>query len=912
MAKNPFSDLFSIADKLSDIIAKAIDRKFDREQRRIYEEFIREYYPSTRHIEGRATSTTASGSDSTSTATATGYGGSGSAMPSGFLKNIMEDVEKIAVKLGAKEGRRDTPTAAGDALSAATGENVEAITGHTETVKSNTKAIREETMRRRQAWRDIFEGFKGVFNVLKQAGGELLDAWGKVDQAAYDFQKRLGGTAAMAESQRANAINLTYDRHIGARYNTSADELLALQTEYDTNIGRRAAVTNDELETLAAMNGFMGKEKTEEFAKAYEIFGKNIEGTGTAVGKLFKDASDRGVAFEKYSKNVLNNIKLAQSYNFANGMKGLEDMARKATMLKIDMQQIAQLADKVSTVEGATSTAANLSVLGGSFSAFANPMSMLYEGLNDINALQDRVVNQFGNLAFFDRAKGEINMEAFDKQRVRAAAQAMGLNSNELMDMIFTNARINQIQPELDRLNVSDKTKDLIKNVAQLKDNGEGYVMLNGQEKKISQLTENDAEALKKANQSDSDNIKEITETLRGWNDTMSGSEKQYETMKAQLAETLGFGKTAKNIAQAISDSNAWLRLIFGAVTTLAIAGPGMQLLRGLRGLGGGGGAVARGSVAAGGRVGGGLLGRGITGSKFMAGARAANINAIKNGATGATIGQKLSGGLGAAGGRILTGGAIGGIGAGAFTALSEFGGNNDHMGREKWARTGGSTVGGFIGGALGSFLGPLGTMAGAALGSWVGNALGGLVGMSDSEKREFKKKFHMEDLLGYYTGGELQDIRRHRDEGEPLDSDLHAKLTRNGDTQYLANGGIISTHIANGPLHEDGGIKGISRATSRPVEFEGGELVLSREDTKTFLQAMQSWKEAVFTPKGNEFKPVDVRENTAIRNSEVSGSIKLEPLDIRINGTLKLETPMGQSAKLDFDKLLKYFLIHH
>ena len=73
---------------------------------------------------------------------------------------------------------------------------------------------------------------------------------------------------------------------------------------------------------------------------------------------MFSDASKQGLSFEKYSDNVAKNIKIAQNYTFKNGLKGLESMAKKATAMKMDMQQVAALADKVSTVEGAIDVSA--------------------------------------------------------------------------------------------------------------------------------------------------------------------------------------------------------------------------------------------------------------------------------------------------------------------------------------------------------------------------------------------------------------------------------------------------------------------------------------------------------------------------------------------------------------------------
>ena len=910
MSNNPITDLFSIFGEGRRIAQALMDiRDTERKQLQVIQQQNRS---------GATASSTTGSTSGTSVSTAKGHSAIFSANDS--LQNIEHDVREIAKKLGVDESSIST-------AKASSGETSD------EELESTDELIEHQ----KRSWDKFFDGLKALFDSFKVVVMSLLDAWGKVDQAAYDFQKTLGGSRAAAKAMRKNTIDTVVNRHIGDRFNTSSDELIKLEQNYDRQIGRRAALANGERESFAAMNALMGADRAGEFAKAYEKFGKNIEGASTAASRLYKDAAKNGVAFEKYSENVLQNIKLAQSYNFANGTRGLEEMAMKATALKLDMQSVAQMADKVSSVEGATTAAANLSVLGGSFAGFSNPMSMLYEGLNDVGALTDRITNMFGDLAYFDKNTGEIDMSAFNKQRVKAAAQAAGMSSDALMDMIYTKARINQLEPEISGLNVSDEVKNLLKNSAQIGEDGKGYVTLNGQKKNLSQITNNDVEALKKLNQTEGDNIREIAEILRGWNDSVSGMEKQYEANKAQIAEMSGLGELSKGIVEAIGTSNSLLKGIWATLGLLTIGGGALAFGGGIRALFGRGvgaaatrgGAATAGRTAAAGGTGGTTApavvgaGRATGGSSaagrffgaekragYARGVRAANWQSnLKYGRDAGRF-KKFIGGV--KGAKLGTGGAIGGIGAGLMTAIDEFGGDNDHMIGEKLARTGGSTLGGFIGGALGSFLGPLGTLAGAALGSAIGNWAGGLAGMSPSEKREFKEKYGLTNLLGDYTGKELQAIRRHRDEGEPIDESLRRKMEDAGDLDFYAEGTFptqrISTGIVKGPPHSEGGVPGVSKATGRFIELEGKEMVLSKEDTSMFLRAMASWKNyAKSTPRADEYNPVQVIKPQNIENTaKDGGTIKIEPMDIKISGSIKLEGAGGQSTKLNFDELLR------
>ena len=312
------------------------------------------------------------------------------------------------------------------------------------------------------------KGFVGIFNVAK----DIISTWGKVNQSTADYVRTIGGSAESMRKLTTETIRFVKEQSIGMKYNTSMEELVKLQESYNKSIGRSIALTNSQKETMAAMRKVAGDETTIKFATSLENFGLNPDEVGGVVGKMFETASRSGVAWSKYSDNFLNNIKTAQNYTFRNGLEGLQSMAKKAAEIKLDMKQAEAFANKVSTLEGAVKAGANLSVLGGSFAQFGNPLSMMYEGLNDMEGLQDRLINMFGNLGKWNSKTNMVDVSVFDKQRIRAAAEATGMDYSAIMDMIQAKGRSNQVQRQLQRFNFSGEEADFIKNQAQLDKNG--------------------------------------------------------------------------------------------------------------------------------------------------------------------------------------------------------------------------------------------------------------------------------------------------------------------------------------------------------------------------------------------------------------------------------------------------------
>ena len=330
-----------------------------------------------------------------------------------------------------------------------------------ETVKENTK------------------GFVTGIGEFKKGYGEAIgsikewtEPWAKANQAASVFAKNIGLGAAGMKNLLSETIRFANQSQIGIKYNKSLEEMIKLQQEYSNAVGRNIGLTDGYKESLAAMSAVMGDQKTADISSKLENFGINPEETGRRMGLMFADASKKGIAFSKYSDNFADNIKMAQNYTFANGVKGVASMAEKATKLKLEMQSVAQFAEKVNTVEGAITTGAKLQVLGGSFSQFANPLQMLYEGTSDAEGLQDRIINMFGNLGRFNKLTGEVEVSAFDRQRIRAAGEAIGVNSAELMDMIHAKGKRNEIANQMRGLGYSDELQELIMNTATFDTNG--------------------------------------------------------------------------------------------------------------------------------------------------------------------------------------------------------------------------------------------------------------------------------------------------------------------------------------------------------------------------------------------------------------------------------------------------------
>ena len=105
-------------------------------------------------------------------------------------------------------------------------------------------------------------------------------------------------------------------------------------------------------------------------------------------------------------------------------------------------------------------------------------------------------------LVTFNEDTKQLEMSAFNRQRLRAASQAMGVNYEEMQNMAFAMGREGIVNPILDQLGI-DKESDAystIKNRSYLNDKGEAMINVGREKKAVKDLTTEDIKELEKSN----------------------------------------------------------------------------------------------------------------------------------------------------------------------------------------------------------------------------------------------------------------------------------------------------------------------------------------------------------------------------------------------------------------------------
>lgn len=712
----------------------------------------------------------------------------------------------------------------------------------------------------------------------------LYEPFIKIDQAASTYTKTVGGSRASMKALRKETIDLGNERKIQAKYNTSVEELITLQTKYNTELGRSVKLTNDQKESLAALKQVYGDEKAIEFATKLSSFGYDMTRASSLAGKMFADASKRGIALDKYSKNLLTNIKMAQTLTFQRGVDGLREMAARASEINFNMNETAKAADKLSTLEGALQASSQLAVLGGNFAQFANPLAMFNEALNDAEGLQDRIINQFSGLASWDSNRGEIYMNGMDRVRLKEAAKAMGMDPNELINMTFEKARKDKLAPEIDRLGVSDDIKKLLSNVAQLDENGNGYITVNGKKTSMQEAAQMDPEELSKIlrtqNNSDSENISEIAQSVLSIKDNVEGWTKSFgDTMSSSLEHT-GIGDSFGEMVEREASTTSIMERLTGEYMRTSKAKIDFDK-----------------EMA-------------IWNKKFaestynyekqmayiqMRNTHFAEYSAAYNYKTALFAEDEA---------RIRLAQLDLAMRQARFREDVELPLNEAqlHLSYRQARRQDDIFE---VQRAM--LVMQAATSIGSIFGPW-GAAIGGLIGgvgtLLASGSHLFRKLDSWEPFEKVFTGRNTDGFRKFNQPGSPAEY-----AYKNYDIDYLKGkyptGGKVNNYghsgLMIGPSHADGGIK---------IEVEGGEYVMPREETGIYYRELEAMRNRTFPTGNGGFNSMSVSNtNTNIFSDRYwgggSGNVSSEPMKLDVTGTITLEIS-GSTANIDAQDLLK------
>ena len=314
--------------------------------------------------------------------------------------------------------------------------------------------------------RDLGSIITNLKNELKDVQSAILNFETQAKKISADI---FGRGAAMAdEVQKSIAAAAKNTAELGVTVDDVAAAFAAVATEMRTNI----LLSEDNLTTMIEFQKAtnIAAEDVGKLTEGFSTIGYGITDAFGEMEKMRQTTNKLGLNTAQFMKTVGENIKLMNSYNFRDGVEGFTRMVARSQALRINMTDVKGLAADLLNPEKAVELAASMQMLGGSVAGLSDPFQLMNMAQNDMEGLQNAIIDTAAASVTFNEQTGKFNISATEMRRLRAQAQALGMDYEELANTAVKARMKQEAMGQLRFTSYSEEEKELISNMGQLKD----------------------------------------------------------------------------------------------------------------------------------------------------------------------------------------------------------------------------------------------------------------------------------------------------------------------------------------------------------------------------------------------------------------------------------------------------------
>lgn len=344
------------------------------------------------------------------------------------------------------------------------------------------------------------------------------DMFEKMDQYATQVQNTFGLSKERADEFKTTIANIAPEL---TKLGLSEDQFVGALTETMQGLGTAASVSKEAVIELAAANKVTNV-TIETMASSFRDVGVSVYDVGEQMKTVTEVARGAGVSVSAVAQEVTSNLGKMNIYNFDTGVKGLAKMAATGERLGLTMEKVFAISEDLMDPEKAIDMSAALQRLGVTSSGLLDPLRAMDMAQNDPEALQKEMVELSKTFTRFNEETGKMEILPGAKRRLREVAEAFGYTGAKgaeefaALGLKASDFDMKLKQIRLPNLGEGDEeTRELIASMAQMKD-GVAQIEVRNKEtgvtttKTVEELTPEDIENLKKANEDSSKSIEDI------------------------------------------------------------------------------------------------------------------------------------------------------------------------------------------------------------------------------------------------------------------------------------------------------------------------------------------------------------------------------------------------------------------
>lgn len=364
---------------------------------------------------------------------------------------------------------------------------------------------------------DAAETIEKTWLKLAQQEEQYLD---KIDAATNNTGLSMGYTN-QEQLHYFQKMLMTQAEEVASKFGKSAIEVAQAQQSYIESTGRNKTLGKHDYGQLFGLGTYLGDDNlAATYGSEMEIFNHGIAESVDMLDDVLKDVNKIGLNGRKYTKDLVNNMKLATRYNFKGGTKELMEMAKWAQQTRFNLNSLSNMIDKVQEggIEGVITQSAGFQVLGGHAAINSDPLGMLYDAWADPQAYAKRMQDMTKGFGRFDAKTGETKFNINESMQIAQMAKLQGRSAEELRQEIIQRNKATQVEKQISGYQQFDEDqKALITNKAEYKDGKWVVKMKDGNTKDVSQLSKADLDELMPVDHNErmEDYMKEVVTALK-------------------------------------------------------------------------------------------------------------------------------------------------------------------------------------------------------------------------------------------------------------------------------------------------------------------------------------------------------------------------------------------------------------
>ena len=274
------------------------------------------------------------------------------------------------------------------------------------------------------------------------------------------------------------------------KFGGTAANVGTIMEKFSEGSGRARIISPEEVKNIFLLEQGLGVgiESGTLLAEKMDLMGVSVQNASQFLNELTVDSQKLGLNDSKVGKTLANNFDRMSSYSFKGGVKGMMEMSKLAVKMRMEVQDMLQMADKFYNPEGAIEAAAELQLLGGDIAeAFGDPFETMYLARNKPQELAEKVGKMTENMLQFNEETGEYELPPEAKQQFDVLTKSIGGSAENLINMARQAAKIKDIKMNVSGNIVDEDMREGLASMAKMKD-GKWVVDFDGKEIGIDEI----------------------------------------------------------------------------------------------------------------------------------------------------------------------------------------------------------------------------------------------------------------------------------------------------------------------------------------------------------------------------------------------------------------------------------------